>query len=162
MSAKAFFWTYQTRVAVPPAVAYTYVANLSRHAEWSGSELRIEPDAPGPIVIGSKFNAVGKTAGLTFRSEVVITELSPPERLAFVARGIDGEFLHVFTFRPDGNGTLIERRISIQLPQIVGMFVKAVNWPLLIRPMSVRAMDRLKRALEGSPNGTLSRDSLDA
>jgi uncharacterized protein YndB with AHSA1/START domain len=156
MAAKTFVWTYQTRVAVPPATAYAYVSDLSRHSEWSGTELRIEANAPGPVVVGSKFHSVGKTAGLPFHSEVVITELTPPDRLAFVARGIDGEFLHEFTFRPDGDGTLIDRRISIQLPRIVGVVVKAVNWPLLIRPMNLRAMDRLKKALENTPSGSIS------
>jgi Polyketide cyclase / dehydrase and lipid transport len=148
MAAKTFVWTYQTRVAVPPATAYTYVSDLSRHPEWSGTELRIDPDAPGPVGVGSMFTARGKTAGLPFHSTLEVTELSPPARFAFIARGIDGEFLHAFTFRPDGEGTVIERSISIQLPQLVGMIVRTVNWPLVIRPMNLRAMNRLKKALE--------------
>jgi uncharacterized protein YndB with AHSA1/START domain len=162
MAAKTFVWTYRARVAISPAKAYAYVSDLSRHSEWSGSELRIEADAPGPVVVGSKFHSVGKTAGLSFRSEVVITELTPPDRLAFVARGIDGEFLHEFTFQPDGEGTLIERHISTQLPRVVGMVVKSVNWPLLIRPMNLRAMERLKKTLESALSGGMSTPAPDA
>ncbi|HEX5159841.1 MAG TPA: SRPBCC family protein [Ktedonobacterales bacterium] len=162
MAAKTFVWTYQTHVTVPPATAYAYVSDLSRHSEWSGTELRIEADAPGPVVVGSTFHSVGKTAGLPFHSEVVITELTPPDRLAFVARGIDGEFLHEFTFRSDGDGTLIERHISTRLPRVVGMIVKSINWPLLIRPMNLRAMDRLKKTLERAPSGAISTQTPDA
>lgn len=148
MAARTFAWTYQTRIAVSPATAYAYVSDLPRHTEWSGTEMRLEKDDPGPARVGSQYHFVGKTAGLPFHSVVEITELSPPARFAFVARGVDGEFLHQFAFQPIDGGTLVERRISTRLPRLVGLFVKAVNWPLLIRPMNLRALERLKQTLE--------------
>jgi uncharacterized protein YndB with AHSA1/START domain len=151
MAAQTFAWIYRIHIAVPRATVCAYVSDIRRHAEWSGAQMRIEALASEPAV-GSRYRSVGKTAGLPFRSEVVITELSPPDRLAFVAHGIDGEFLHEFTFEPDEGGTLVERRISTQLPRPVGLFVKTITWPLLLDAMNVRALERLKWTLEHAPS----------
>src|SRR5712692_9981881 len=68
-------WT--VHVKVPPDKAYAYVADLSRHAEWSfaADKMTIKADKPGPAVVGSKYSAEGNLMGRN-ASKVTITALT--------------------------------------------------------------------------------------
>ena len=104
--------SWSVRVNVPPARAYDYVADLSRHAEWSHQpdQMTITAQAPGEVRVGSKFDAEGNLMGRN-KSVVTVTALNPPRSLEFEAEDRSGITGHVFTFEPKDGGTLITRQI---------------------------------------------------
>lgn len=103
-------WT--VHVNVPPEKAYAYVADLSRHAEWSygPDKMTIKADKPGPAEVGSTYSAEGNLMGRN-SSKVTITALNPPTSLEFESEDKAGINGHVFEFTPEAGGTLITRKM---------------------------------------------------
>ena len=104
--------SWQVHVNVPPEKAYDYVADLSRHAEWSYApdEMTIAPRVPGEVKVGSKFDAEGNLMGRN-KSVVTVTALNPPTSLEFESEDRSGISGHVFTFQGQDGGTLITRQM---------------------------------------------------
>lgn len=104
-------WTVQ--VGVPPEQAYAYVADLSRHGEWGSQadEMTIKPDEPGGPAVGKTYTADGILLGKRNPSKVKITALEPASRVEFEYEDARGSGGHVFSFAPEGGGTLITRQI---------------------------------------------------
>ncbi|MBV8195764.1 MAG: SRPBCC family protein [Candidatus Dormibacteraeota bacterium] len=119
--------TWTIHVNVPREKAYAYVADLGRHGEWASQadEMTIKSDTPGPVAVGTTLTAEGTLLGKRNSSKVKVTALEPPERVEFEyedSRGIGG---HVFTFAPDGGGTLISRQIfGIKQPLLGPVFFR--------------------------------------
>jgi len=106
--------TWTIEVMVPPEQAYGYVADLSRHGEWASEadHMTIKADEPGPPATGKTYSAEGTLLGKRNASKVTITALDPPRSVEFEyvdPNGTSGG--HVFTFAPQGGGTLISRQI---------------------------------------------------
>ena len=109
-------WTIH--VKVPPDKAYAYVADISRHAEWSfgPDQMTITPDSPGPIKVGSTFKAEGNLMGRN-KSTVTVTALDPPKSIEFESQDGSGINGHQITFTPQDGGTLIKRQMfGIKVP----------------------------------------------
>ncbi|MEP7105948.1 MAG: SRPBCC family protein [Chloroflexota bacterium] len=103
---------------VPPDKAYAYVADLSRHAEWSfaADKMTIKSDNPGPAAVGSAYSAEGNLMGRN-RSKVTITALNPPTSLEFESEDKAGINGHVFEFVAKDGGTLITRKMfGVKVP----------------------------------------------
>lgn len=105
--------SWSVHVHTTPEAAYDYVADISRHPEWSygPDQMKIEGEA-GPAKVGSVYRASGKLVGRDNPSTVTVTEVDPPRRIEFEAEDASGPISgHVFTFERDGDGTLITRRM---------------------------------------------------
>ena len=103
-------WTIQ--VDAPPDKAYAYVADISKHAEWSfeADKMEIKADKPGPVAVGSTFTAAGNLMGRN-ESKVKVTALNPPKGIEFESEDKAGINGHVFEFTPQNGGTLIRRQM---------------------------------------------------
>jgi hypothetical protein len=104
--------SWRVHVKAPPEKAYEYVADLSRHAEWSygPDKMTIQADQPGPATVGSTYSAEGNLMGRN-KSKVTITALNPPTSLEFESEDKAGINGHVFEFTAQDGGTLITRRM---------------------------------------------------
>jgi hypothetical protein len=103
---------------VPPDKAYAYVADLSRHAEWSfdADKMTIKADKPGAPAVGSTYTAEGNLMGRN-ASKVTITALNPPKSLEFESEDKAGINGHVFEFAAQDGGTLITRKMyGVKVP----------------------------------------------
>ena len=110
--------TWTVHVKVPPDKAYAYVADLSRHAEWSfaADKMTIKADKPGPAAVGSTYSAEGNLMGRN-ASKVTITALHPPTSLEFESEDKAGINGHVFEFAAQDGGTLITRKMyGVKVP----------------------------------------------
>lgn len=142
-------WTRAHAVEVPgtPEDVFAYLADLSRHAEWSPTPLRIDPETPGPAAVGARYRGVGETRGKEIASTVEVTEAVPPRRLAFIATSPSTTFRHELTVTPADGGSRVERRMTLLRARPV---LRAI-WPLVggrvIWPQAVAAMERLKEVL---------------
>src|SRR5262245_54701013 len=134
-------------IGARPEDVFAYVADLTRHGEWSADPLRVEALTPGPIAVGSRYRSTAHVQGRPIEAELRVTEHQPPSRFAFVATDITGAYEHQFTFRPHEDGTRVERNISasLSLPQRL-LFL--VVYPFRKLPNTKAALSKLKVRLE--------------
>ena len=104
--------TFRVHVDAPPERVYSYVADFTRHPEWSPDEMKIEAVTPGPTRVGSTYKAEGTLQGKRNRSELQVTALTPSSRIAFTATDKSGPLFHTFTFTSQDGGTLVERNLA--------------------------------------------------
>jgi hypothetical protein len=103
---------------VSPEKAYEYVADISRHAEWSfaADKMTIRADQPGPVAVGSTYSAEGNLMGRN-ASKVTITALNPPKSIEFESEDKAGINGHVIEFAAQDGGTLITRQMyGVKVP----------------------------------------------
>jgi uncharacterized protein YndB with AHSA1/START domain len=131
---------------------FDYLADFSRHGEWSPKAFRTEGLAPGPVTQGMSFVTYGAIPGdKEHRNEVEITDVQRPSRLAFLAIEPNGEvFVNTFSVTGAGSGCQVER--TWEFPKPTG--VMGVAFPLFlrayVRPQGQKNLDKLKHALETS------------
>ena len=147
--------TYRVVIQAAPEAVFKYVSDLTRHPEWSGGRLKIEPVAPGPVAVGSQYHSHGDVAGQKDRpNELRVSQYQPPARFAFVAQDADfGGVLHEFTFEPQAGGTLLQRTVTISMPALKALAFRAILRPLIGQPMMDKALAALKAKLEGGAAG---------
>ena len=142
--------SHQILVQAPLQKAFDYVADLTRHPEWSGGELQIEAVTPGPIGVGKEYRSRGEVAVQKERPNTVqITEFEPPYRFAFAALDPDfGKVVHKFTCTQQDGGVLIKRNMTVNLNPFVALAFRFIIYPLIGRPSMNKSMARLKIRLE--------------
>ncbi|MCA1726769.1 MAG: SRPBCC family protein [Actinobacteria bacterium] len=149
-------WSRAHSVVVPgrPEEVFAYLADFSRHAEWSPTPLRIEPEDEGPLRVGSRFRGIGQTRGKDVASTVEVIEVEPPGRLSFVATSPSTTFRHEITVTAEGEGSRVERRMVLLKAKPVLKLI----WPLVagrvIWPSAVAALEHLREVLASrAPEG---------
>jgi uncharacterized protein YndB with AHSA1/START domain len=142
--------THSILVHAPLQSVFEYVSNLTRHPEWSGGELKIEPLAPGPIGVGKEYVSRGEVAIQKDRPNTVrISKYEPPHTFGFVANDPDfGDVSHVFTFTEQSAGILIQRMMTLSLHPIVAFAFRLFVYPLIGSPSMNKSLAQLKAKLE--------------
>jgi hypothetical protein len=142
--------THKVLVNTSLARAFEYVSDLTRHPEWSGGELKIEELTPGPIAVGKEFRSRGEVATQKDRPNIVrISIYEPPHVFGLVANDPDaGDVSHVFTFREQAGGVLVERTMTLSLNPILALLFRLFVYPLVGRPSMDKALGKLKEKLE--------------
>jgi uncharacterized protein YndB with AHSA1/START domain len=104
----------QTWVPCDPEKCFDYVADFSRHSEWTTNPVEITPIHDDPKGgVGARFQAVGHQAGKDWPSELEVTVYDRPSAFEFTATGgpigtpEDDPHRHTFTFTPENGGTRI-------------------------------------------------------
>jgi uncharacterized protein YndB with AHSA1/START domain len=140
---------YRVVINAAPEKVFAYVSDLTRHPEWSGGKLKIEPLTPGPIAVGSQYKSYGEVAGQKNRpNELRVTHYESPTRFVFTAQDPGfGEVTHEFAFTPQAGGTLMERTISMKMKPVTAFAFKLFIRPLIGKPMMDKAFARLKEKL---------------
>jgi len=109
--------------------AFAYVADISKHPEWSPKALRID-GLSGPVAKGTHYTSYGWIPGdKEHRNEVEVTELDSPTRMVLVSTEPDGgEFINTFELSSTGSGTSIKR--TMDMPKPTGML--GLVFPLIL------------------------------
>jgi uncharacterized protein YndB with AHSA1/START domain len=143
--------SHRILVHAPLQSVFDYVSDLTRHPEWSGGELRIEAVAPGPIAVGKEYRSRGEVAIQKDRPNTVrISDYEPPHKFGFIANDPDfGKVPHVFTFTEQGDGVLIERKMTVSLNPVVAFLFRFFIYPLIGSPSMNKSLAMLKEKLEG-------------
>lgn len=138
-----------------PAEVFAYLADVSKHGEWSPKPYRVEGVQPGPVTKGTTFTSYGWIPGdKEHRNDVEATEVAAPNRL--VLTSTEGEakatFVNTFTVTSSGNGCHVVREID--MPKPPGAL--GVVFPLLLRgfikPAVQKGMNQLKERAEAQPS----------
>jgi len=142
--------SYRVVINAPPDRVFAYVADLTRHPEWSGARLKVEPLASGPVGVGSQYISHGDVANQKDRpNQLRVTQYQPPTVFAFVAQDPDfGEVPHVFTFTPQAGGTLVDRTVTVTLSPLRAFAFRFLIRPLIGKPLMDKALAALKSKME--------------
>ncbi len=140
--------TFTTTIERSPDVVFDYIADVSKHAEWSPKPFRVE-GSTGRVHVGDTFVSVGRIPGdKNHRNEVTVTECVPPRRLVLESHEKGERFINSFELSADGPGTRLTRTMDAPRPS----FPLSVVFPLImsavIRPDVQKGLRNLKAALE--------------
>ena len=140
---------YKVSIDAKPEDVYAYVADLTKHGEWSDG-LNVEAVGNGGVAVGSEYRSRGKLMGKQVENRVRITEYEPPTRLSFSANDGKSEFMQEIKVSADGNGTLLERRLSFDANPVMGLLFRAIIGPLVANPSMNKSLKKLKANMEKS------------
>ena len=135
---------------------FAYLADVTRHHEWSPKDYRIENLSENPIKVGTTFTSYGWIPrDKTHRNDVEVTEYDPPRRLVLTCAEPAGSFINTFTLTPAGSGTRVDKTMDMPKP---GGFL-GVIYPLLLATVVKsgvqKGLDMFKTNLEKSDSATL-------
>jgi len=134
----------------PPAAVFEYVADVSKHSEWSPSPFRVE-GSTGPLKVGDTFTSIGRLPGdKNHRNDVSVTECSPPDRLVLDCIDHGKHFFNTFTFDAVGSGTKVTRTVDAPKPTFPLSLVFPVIKAAFINPEVNKGLGMLKANLERS------------
>lgn len=130
----AYNAVYSVTVKAPQQKVFDYVADVARHGEWGSADdnMKASAEKPGPPAVGSRYKAEGMLNGRLNQSVVTITALDAPRRIGLDAEDSNSVFHHEFTFSPAGDGTLVERHVSMTrgpfyFPLVLSIFKSTVQ-----------------------------------
>ena len=139
-------WT--VTIEQPPDVVFDYLADVTKHSEWSPKKLRIER-AAGAVKTGDTFVSIGTMPGdKDHRNDVTVTECSRPTRLVLDATEKGEHYLNTFELQPQGGGTLVTRRLDAPKPSGLMGLVFPLIMAAFIRPDVQKGLRMLKANLE--------------
>lgn len=130
--------------------AFDYVADLTKHPEWSGGGLRIEAVSSEPIRVGKEYISKGEFAIQKDRpNKLKVTEFDPPRTFGFVANDPTiGDVFHTFTFVEKENKVLITRTMKLEMNPLFAFGFALFVYPLSGNPSMKKAINNLKTKLE--------------
>ena len=145
MSQKVFI--YRININAKPEDVYAYVADLTKHGEWS-ENLKVEATSDGPIGVDSTYHSTGRLMKKEIQNDIRITEYEPSTRLSFIANDGKNDFLQEFTFSPSGEGTLLERRAHFEVNPLMRLLFNVMIGPLVGNPSMNKSLKNLKAKME--------------
>ena len=140
-----------TVVNRPPEDVFAYLADVSKHAEWSPKAYRVE-GLDGPVRLGHDVHVVrlgpeGRRPSQRRRGHGV----RRARTIEFTGREKGEDFLNTYVLTAQGSGTRIDRTLDFPKPDGIG----GAFFPLVlggfIKPATNKGMKMLKANLE---NGT--------
>jgi uncharacterized protein YndB with AHSA1/START domain len=140
----------QVLVHAPIQKVFDYISDLTKHPEWSGGELKIEPVKSDPIAVGKEYISHGEVAAQKNRpNQLQVTEYESPRKFSFAAIDPDfGKVYHVFTFAEQQGGVMVTRTVTLNLNPFVAFAFRLIVYPLIGNPAMQKAFAKLKAKLE--------------
>jgi uncharacterized protein YndB with AHSA1/START domain len=139
---------WSIEVPVTADVAFAYLADVTRHAEWSPKPYWIDPPPELPLAVGSRFTSHGRIPGdRDHVNEVEVVEFDPPHTLVLESAEMGDRFVHRFDVVATATGCEITRTVDGPKPTGVLGFVFPVLFALVIKPGVSKGMGMLRSNL---------------
>jgi hypothetical protein len=106
-------------IEAEPDVVFSTLADLASWPAWQEAVSSVKAD--GPATLGTTFRWRSGGVGITSTVEL----FAPAESLGWRGRSIGTRAIHVWRFRPDGGGTLVETEESME-----GWLVTVLRGPM--------------------------------
>lgn len=146
MKRKVHTWSVSTTRS--PEDAFGYLADVTRHSEWSPKPYRVE-DLSGPVQKGTTFTSYGWIPGDgDHRNDVEVTEVDPPRRFALRSIEKGQTFENTFVVEPEGSGSRISRTIDLPVPGGVVGALFPVLFAVVVKPAVQKGMNMLGSRLD--------------
>lgn len=142
-------WQNQVSIdlAAPPEKVFHYLADFTRHGEWSMSVTKLEKITPGPIKVGTEFVS-HETIPIEFDSYAQIKALDEPARIAW--ESTDHKVFRTnweFEISPVTGGTHLIQRVTFHaISEFGNQFLpERAN---VVQEENLASLNRLKAILE--------------
>jgi uncharacterized protein YndB with AHSA1/START domain len=133
-----------------PEKLFRYVADISRHAEWSTQRLSItsEPDPEhGSSTTFASTALVGFLLPVTGHIRVIAEE--PPVRFVYECQDISGHYRWTMLLQPEGKGARLTQRMErLQGPLWIRLTQPGLVWPLYGRRAVGKGLANIRAHLE--------------
>jgi len=134
-------------IAAPPEKVYRYLADFTRHGEWSMSVSELQQITPGPIAVGTQFKS-HETIPQEFDSFATIQALDDPTRIAWESTDhavfrTNWEML----LTPIAVGTHLEQKVTFHPISATGHEFLPLR-AAVVEPENLQSLHRLKEILE--------------
>ena len=140
---------YSVFIKGKPEDVFAYVSDLSKHGEWADNPLEIAAVDDSEIAVGKRYQSTAEFRGSTVTGEQTVTGYEPPGKFSFHVKDSTSTHDHLFTFTPQGEGTLMERTALGQWPFGMWLVAATIGGMLIGKPMMKRAFEKLTKKLEG-------------
>ena len=140
---------YQIGIDAKPEDVFAYMSDLTTHGEWS-ENLTLEAVSEGEAAVGSEYRSTGKMMGKQVQNTIRITELESPTRICFETNDGKNDFLQEITLSQQGEGTLLKRRVSMEMNPIMALMFKLLAGPMVANPSMNKSLKSLKARMEQS------------
>ena|SRR2546426_2930368 len=144
----------QTEIHASDAEVFTYLVDVTNHAQWSGHNLKVEKKSEGPVQAGSEFETVGHQFGEQ-RDTVTITEAVPNQKIVYEADGKAGHFRHGFLIENEGDGN-VKLTKTMEILDARSLPLKVLR-PIVSSFIAPKGLDgdlqRIKEKMEATPAG---------
>ena len=142
---------FTVTIDAKPEVVWLWVADLSKHVDWSPKPYRIEWLEGEPNAAGSRFHSIGVIPGdKHHENEGRITENRPTTRFAFRSSDPQGEYAHTYDLTPNGEGTAVTHRLEFVKMRGMAAVLLPPIFALSGKRQSHRRMEVRNQKVEGS------------
>jgi uncharacterized protein YndB with AHSA1/START domain len=143
--------TYTVTIDAPPEKVWPFIADVSRHSEWSPKPFSAELVSGETGKVGSRYRSKGWVPGeKEHANEVEIVESVPFERLALRSEDGLGEFSNSYTLRASGAGTEVSHTLVFPPLKGVTALMVPLAFPLVGKPDGRKRMKLLKAKVESA------------
>ena len=142
--------TVTTTIQAPSEAVWSWVADITRHAEWSPKPYRVELVSGDLNAVGSRYRSVGWVPPNdgNHGNDVEITEVVPMSRFALEATDESGTFASTFDLLPVDGGTQVTFHIVFPPMKGLNAVMVPLLFPIVARPDFRKRMGLLKRMVE--------------
>ena len=136
-------WTIEANVE--PELAFEYVSDVGKHAEWSPKPFRVEPVPALPLKVGDKFRSFGSAPGdKDHANDVEVTAVDSPRQLVLTSIDEGKRYVSTFDVEGTGSGTRIRRTVDAPRPTGLLALLFPVIFVLFIKPEVEKGMRMLQ------------------
>ena len=139
---------YSVFINAKPDDVFAYVSDLSKHGDWADNPLEITAVDDSEIAVGKRYRSTAEFRGNTITGDQTITEYDAPRMFSFHVEDTTSKHDHIFTFTPQGEGTLMERTALGQWSFGTWLLAATLGGILIGKPMMKRAFENLRKKLE--------------
>ncbi|MEO8330194.1 MAG: SRPBCC family protein [Candidatus Nanopelagicales bacterium] len=139
-------WTIETEVS--PEVAFEYLSDVGRHAEWSPKPYRVDPVPELPLQQGVAYQSYGAVPGdKDHANQVEVTLVDAPHRLVLTCSDKGEQYVHQFDIASFGGGSRITRTVEAPRPTGFVRLIFPLIFAMFINPEVSKGMKMLKANL---------------
>lgn len=134
-------------IAAPSEKVFSYLADFSRHGEWSMSVNALEKITPGPLAVGTEFKS-HETIPIEFDSFARITALDAPTHIAW--ESTDHQVFRTiweFEISPNEGGAHLAQRVTFYPISDMGNEFLPIRQQQ-VEPENLASLGRVKEILE--------------
>lgn len=138
----------EIEIAAPIKTVYEYLADFTRHSEWSTGVAELAPTSGGPMAVGAEFEA-HEVVPVTFTTYTRITALEPSQRIAW--EGWDGQMMKVhwvFELNAQNGRTRLVQRARFEPATLLGRIILTVMRKRQVPKENAQSLARIKAILE--------------
>lgn len=142
---------FHVTIQAPPERVWPWIADLSKHAQWSPKAYSIEWVSGEPNAVGSRYRSVGWIPGdKNHTNEGEILESQPNERFRLRAEDRQGSYENSFVLTRQGDATEVTHRLEFLKMRGMAALMVPIVFPLSGKPDIRKRMALLKSTVEAA------------